>query len=61
MKKGVYVLDAYKLRPASSSVWQYYNSNDKQITETTFKTLIKGIKVGKRTIIKTASFSIAKS
>lgn len=60
MKKGVYVLDAYKLRPASSSVWQYYNSSDQRITEAAFKKLIKGTKVGKRTIIKTSTFSIAK-
>lgn len=59
MKKGVYVLDAYKLRPASSNVWQYYNKNGKQISESSFNTLINGVKYGKRTIIKTAKFTVA--
>ena len=61
MKKGIYVLDAYKLRPASSSIWQYYNKDGKRISEADFKKLIKGVKYGKRTIIKTSTFTIALS
>ena len=61
MKKGVYVLDAYKLRPASSSVWQFYNKDGKRISESDFKKLIKGVKYGKRTIIRTSTFTIALS
>jgi hypothetical protein len=59
MKKGVYVLDAYKLRPASSILWQYYDKNNKRITETAFKNLINGVKYGKRSIIKTSTFTMA--
>ena len=61
MKKGAYVLDAYKLRPASSSVWQFYNKDGKRISESDFKKLIKGVKYGKRTIIRTSAFTIALS